>query len=119
MVACTTCLTQNKRSAVFCRKCGSPIGAKATLDPLQTIQAEGFLLRTAIKGRPKLIVFLGIWILCLPVLVVGVGGAIYLILNTRGISNFLFFWALIGLSYFAFVALYRITKNYLKTRRKA
>ena len=109
---CLSCLAQNRRSEAFCHECGAPVGTTATLDPLRTIQAEGFLLRKALEGRPKLIVLLGVWILHLPVLVVGVGFAIYFLLNQRGFTGFLFFWAMVGLSLFAFVILYRITKNY-------
>ena len=90
----------------------------ATLDPHQAIKAEAFLFRKALEGRPRLIVLLGVWILHLPVLMFSVGFAIYLLLNGRGFSNFIFFWALVGLSYIAFVILYRITQNYLTIRKK-
>ena len=88
------------------------------LDPIQTIQTEGFLLRKALSGRPRLIVVLGIWILHLPVLVVGIGVTIHLLLNLRGASDFVFILVMSGLSYYAFVVLYRITKNYLTIGKK-
>ena len=112
-ITCISCLAENRRFEAFCHKCGAPVGTTATLAPLQTIQTEGLLLRKALEGRPKLIVLLGVWILHLPVLVCGVGFAIYFILNQRGFVGFLFFWAMVGLSFFASVVLYRITKNYL------
>lgn len=117
-ITCVSCLAQNEQFTAFCRQCGAPISATATVDPLQTIQAEGFLLRKALEGRPKPIVFLGIWILYLPVLGAGVGIAIYMILNGRGWANFIFFWAGMGLASFAFVVLYRATKNYLTMRKR-
>lgn len=117
-ITCHACLTRNSRAAAFCRKCGTPIGAVATIDPLQSIQAEGFLLRKATEGRPKPIILLGIWILHLPVLVGCIGVAIYLILNQRGWGNFVFFWGAVGVAYLAFMILYRTTKNYLKIPEK-
>jgi hypothetical protein len=112
-ITCPSCQTINEQSAIFCRKCGAPIGAGATLDPIQTIQAEGHLLRRATEGRPRPIVLLGMWIIFLPVLAFGVYFAIYLILNRSGFSDFFFFWGAIGLAYIGFKILYRTTKNYL------
>lgn len=112
-VACLSCLTENHSAESFCRKCGAPIGATATLDPLKAIQAQGHLFRTALKGRPGFIVLLGIWIMFLPTLVVSVSVAVYLISNHSRPSDFVFFWAMAGFSYVSFVILYRITRNYL------
>lgn len=58
-------------------------------------------------------VLVGVWILHLPVLVLGVCVAIFIIVSQRGIVGFFFFWAMIALSTFAAIILYRITKNYL------
>jgi hypothetical protein len=116
-VTCVSCLAQNAQSAPFCQQCGAPIGAMATVDPVQTIQTEGFLLRKALEGRPKPIVFLGLWILYLPMLLAGAGIAIYMIVNGRGLAAFVFFWAGMGLASFGFFVLYRATRNYL-TKRK-
>ena len=112
-INCSSCMALNRVSEAFCEECGAPIGATATLVPTQVIRAEGFMLRKALEGRPRFIVLLGVWILHLPVLVVGLGAAIYIIINWRGLSAFVFFWTLIGLSLIAFIILYRITKNYL------
>lgn len=112
-ITCVSCMTPNRVTDARCRKCGYPIGSTVNLDPMQTIQTEGLLLRKALEGRPKLIVLLGVWILFLPVLLVGAGGALYFVLNPRALSDLIFFGALLGLSYIAFIILYRITKNYL------
>lgn len=88
------------------------------LDPVQAIQTEGFLFRKALESRPKLIVLLGIWILHLPVLVVGIGVAVYLLLHLQRPSDFVFIFAMSGLAYYAFVVLYRITKNYFTMSKK-
>lgn len=116
-ITCVSCMTPNRPTDALCRKCGYPISSTAHLDPLQTIQTEGLLLRKALEGRPKLIVLLGVWILFLPVLVVGAGSAIYFVLNPRGYSDLIFFGAMLGLSYAAFIILYRITRNYFTIRK--
>lgn len=115
-VTCLSCLAQNTESAPFCSQCGAPIGPVATVDPIQTIQTEGFLLRKALEGRPKPIVFLAIWILHLPMLLAGAGIAIHMIVNGHGLAAFVFFWAGIGLASFGFIVLYRVTRNYLTKR---
>ena len=117
-VTCVSCLTQNAPFTPFCHQCGAPISAIATVDPVQTIQTDGFLLRKALTGRPKPIVFLGIWILHLPVLLVGAGIALRMIVNGHGLADFLFFWAGMGLACFGFVVLYRATRNYLAQRQR-
>ena len=116
LVACISCLAENRRFEAFCHKCGAPIGTTATLSPVQTIQTEGFLLRKALERRPKFIVLLGVWLLHLPLLVLSVGIAIYIILNQRGITAFLFFWVMVGFSIFALIVLYKVTKNYQHSR---
>jgi hypothetical protein len=85
----------------------------STLDPVNTIRTEGFLLNKALQRRPSLIVLIGIWLTHFPMLVASVGVAIYMILYMHGMAGFLFFWVLIGLSCLAFVILYRVTRNYL------
>jgi len=112
-IACLSCLAENNPAASFCRECGSPIGATATLDPMKAIQAQGHLFRTALKGRPRFIVVLGMWIMFLPILVVSATVAVFLISNRSRRSDFVFFWAMAGLSYVSFVVLYRVTRNYL------
>lgn len=117
-LTCPSCLTPYLGSESFCSRCGAPIGPMTNLDPIKAIQTEGFLFRKALEGRPKPIVLLGVWILHLPVLVIGVATAVYMWLNLRSLSELVFVFALAGLSYYAFVVLYRITKNYLTANRK-
>ena len=117
-ITCPSCQALNNRRAEFCHKCGAPLGPVATLDPMQTIQAEGFLLRKATEGRPSRIVLIGIWIVFLPCLVGTVYSAIRLLFGERGSFGFFFFWGSIGLSIIAFMILYRVTKNYLTIPKK-
>jgi hypothetical protein len=71
------------------------------------------MLQKALEGRPKFIVLLGIWILHLPVLVAGVAVVIDLMINVKEGADIVFMAIFTGLSYFAFIVLYRITRNYL------
>ena len=116
-ILCVSCLTENRQGEAFCRKCGAPVGAMTNLNPVQTIQTDGFLLRKALEGRPKPVVFLGVWILHLPVLVVGVGMVIYLLINFSELADLVFILAMAGLSCFAFIVLYRITRNYFTANK--
>jgi hypothetical protein len=117
-VTCPSCMAPNRASESVCHECGNPLGTWTNLDPVQAIQTEGFLLHKSLKGRPKLIVLLGVWILHLPVLVVGIGAAIYMLFNLHGASELVFVLALGTLAYYAFIVLYRTTKNYLTVGRK-
>lgn len=111
-ITCPSCQTVNPEFEPFCRKCGAPIGATATLDPLNVIRAEGHLFRRALEGRPKLVVLLGVWILFGPLLVVTTFSAFNLVLNRSSRADFVFFWFAVGLAYLSAVVLYRVTKNY-------
>ena len=115
---CPSCQAESNSTDVFCHQCGAPIGTTATLDPLNQIHAQGHLLRTALKGRPRFIVLLGMWIMFLPLLVVAGSVAVYLITNHNRRSDFGFFWGAAGLTYVCLVILYRITKNYLTIPNK-
>jgi len=117
-ITCTFCLTQNKRFATFCEECGAPVGATSTIDPLQTIQAESFVIHKALQKRPSLIVLLGIWLTHFPGLVASIGVAIYMILYGYGLTGFLFFWVMIACCFYAVVVLYRVTRNYITIPKK-
>lgn len=116
-VICPACQTPNGRFESFCSNCGSPIGPTATLDPMSTIQTEGFLLRKALDRPLTPIVLIGIWVLFMPAGVMSAYLAVYYILTQRGLANFVFFWAFVLLTYIASVVLYRVTKNYIARRR--
>jgi len=83
------------------------------LDPVNIIRAEGDMLQKALEGRPKFIVVLGIWILHLPVLLLGVATVIYTLINVKDSFDLTVIAIFTGLSYFAFIVLYRITRNYV------
>jgi hypothetical protein len=112
-IICPSCVTANPLSASFCDSCGAPVGT-ATLDPIQSISAQGFLFRKALEGRPKPIVVAGIWLMFFPLLLGSIFAAARFIVNRTGLADFVFFWVFVGFGYVAFVILYRVTRNYLK-----
>ncbi len=113
IIACLSCLAPNNWSIDFCENCGSPIGMTSTLDPLKTIQAEGFLLRKATSERPKFIVLLGIWLLFLPWLGGTSAIAINMMVKGKGVADFIFFLISIALALVAVRVLFLVTHNYL------
>ena len=113
LTVCASCLAQNYESASHCQNCGYQLDSTSTLDPLKTIQAEGFMLRKATEGKPKFIVVLGIWIMFLPFLAAGIALAISQIFDGSGFAGFVFFWLGVGLAYVGFIMLYRTTLNYM------
>jgi len=117
-IICPSCLTTNASFASFCDSCGAPIGTTATLDPIQSIDTQGFLFRKALEGRPKPIVLAGLWLMFFPALLASLYAATQVILNRTGLADFIFFWAFVGVAYVAFVVLYRVTRNYLTARRE-
>jgi hypothetical protein len=79
--------------------------------------AQGFMLGKAVDGPPRTIVLIGAWIMFLPSLIVSVGVDIYLIVNFRGLGNFVFFWLGVGLTFISGMILYRVTKTFISRRR--
>jgi hypothetical protein len=112
-IICPSCQAVNRRFEAFCRQCGAPIGATATLDPLNVIRAETQLYDKVLESRPKLIVVIGVWLLFFPILLVCLPGAIFLLIEHSSAIGFVAFWFGIILSVVAVVMLYRTTKNYL------
>ena len=112
-INCSSCTATNSEVDEFCHECGYPLSETATLGPPGIIQAQGFLFRKALSGRPKKVTLIGMWICFLPWVIVGVPAAIFLIVNGRGFEGFIFFWTLIALVCVAITILYRITRNYL------
>jgi len=115
-LTCPACQARNDRFAIFCHKCGAPIGTTATLDPIASIHTQGFLIRKALDRRPKPIVLIGTWILFLPAFLVGAGFATFAIIYRRGFGDFVFFWIAVGLMCLSFAFLYRVTRNFLSPR---
>ena len=111
-VVCPHCVQANAPSMAFCVYCGAPLGMVSTIDPIQSIYAEGFAYRSAVDGPPKLILLIGMWLLFLPM-----AGTSLVLLFTMGgpgpgiITPFLFL-ASVGV-------LFRMTRNYIVKSRAA
>ncbi|NQT86046.1 zinc ribbon domain-containing protein [bacterium] len=60
---CPNCMTENEEHVDFCKECGRPLSAMATVDPLRRAWSLGFFCRTAAKGPPSPIVLWGAWLL--------------------------------------------------------
>jgi hypothetical protein len=63
---CLQCLHPNDPEAHFCEKCGAPCDSYAATAPFEQIFAQGHAFRNATNGRPRPIVVIGIWLICLP-----------------------------------------------------
>jgi hypothetical protein len=138
---CPSCVFPNVPDVQWCKRCGAPLNFISTIGPLEHLYAEGFAYRRAVRGRPKFVVVLGIWLLFLP----GLLGCISVFCGTVGngaLDGLAIFWPsrvvtisaragsnfsgghsgfmdvlLVLLSVFwgavCAVMLYRVTKNYL------
>lgn len=113
-VVCPKCLLSNSASAAFCADCGAPIGMVATVDPIQSIHAEGFGYRAAIEGPPSRVILTGMWLVFGSMALMGpsalVGGAGMPVIQVI-IFNL---WSACSI-----VILYRTTRNYIVKSRLA
>jgi len=64
---CPTCHALNPTFARRCESCGAPLDSSILLGPMGQIEAQGIAFAEATRGRPRLIVVAGIWMICLPV----------------------------------------------------
>lgn len=120
-ILCSSCGEPLSMADTYCPNCSAPTISAFNLDPMNVIESEGRLLSRAAEGRQKPIVLIGIWILFLPVFLVGVFFAINILSEggESGLGNFVFFWGAIGLAAVGFIVLYRVTKNYFQWSTQA
>jgi hypothetical protein len=105
---CPFCLFPNLPEREWCKNCGSPFNT-SVMGPFESALAEGFMWRGAVRGRPKPIVVLAVWMLCLPT-ALGSIGAVWMGIASGGLV------LTAGGSLYAVVAvvlLYQVTKNFL------
>src|SRR5687768_156092 len=116
LVVCMSCMTPNDNSDKVCQNCRASLSENSSLDPMQTIQNEGALLRKAVSARPKLIVLLGTWILFVPWIITTIFIEIQILANWDGLPSMVFF--LIGVVLFlaAVIIIYKVTRNYQASR---
>jgi len=116
---CPGCMAENDPAADFCVKCGQPLSAIATTDPFRQTLSEGYWYRTAASGRVRPIVFWGTWALFLPTMIAIVPMVWSSLFGPdREVSHRVLLLALSGgIALPISVLLYRMTGNYLATRR--
>lgn len=120
---CPTCLAVIEPGQHFCRHCASPLTPIASTDPIGSIYAQGDLYRKAVAHPRKLIVLLGVWLICGPAALGGIGAFVWFVADalrqrrpfpdaSHPSSNVFFasFMLVFGLL-FATI-LFRVTRNY-------
>ena len=60
---CPHCLQPLEPRDHFCPKCCGPVSAYASIDPLGQVYSAGRAYRRAMSGKPRLAVFVGIWLI--------------------------------------------------------
>lgn len=63
---CPHCLAEISPRDHFCPKCNGPISSHALIDPLGSIYATAHGYSNAMRGRPRWIVLIGVWLLLGP-----------------------------------------------------
>lgn len=108
-ITCPGCAEPNPRDADFCTACGRPLSATSTLDPLKTIQSEGFMFRQATGGRPSRLILAGTWLLVVP-------GVLIAALEWRQVADSSAKLLLVVATVLGGLLLFQSTRNYLKHR---
>ena len=108
---CISCLAPNLPDAHFCVSCGAPLDSYSATAPFERILAQGYGFRSAVTGRPRLVVVVGMWILFFP-------GVLTFILRL----GFVLFCrpplsledlVIVLYAFAGVVLIFRVTKNYL------
>ena len=107
-VVCIHCGMPTSSKSEFCEHCQAPQGPYATLDPLQTIQSQGFVFRQAAGFTAGLVSVIVVWLLFLGALVV----PILRVVERPRLASELWIpvlcWVILG------YMTYRITRSYVK-----
>lgn len=113
---CPSCAAFIGINEVFCPLCRAPISLLSNTDPLQRIQAEGYLYGKVVDARPKPVILIGVWVLCLPwaLLAVGFGLSFLVEAEGTGFGGFIFFWLWIAFAAIPSVILFKVTRNYFR-----
>jgi len=105
---CPFCLFPNLPEREWCKNCGAPFNT-SVMGPFEYALAEGFMWRGAVRGRPKPIVVVAVWLLCLPA-ALGSVGILWWGVTTAG--SIIKAGALLNGVLFIII-LYKVTKNFL------
>jgi len=108
--SCPNCFAINNDLAENCRQCNSNLGSN--LSPLGIIRSEAELLGKAATHKPKPIVLFVVWLIFLPVTVIGLGLAFNQAIYDRGSNAFLAFWFGVFSAMTGIYFLFTVTRNY-------
>jgi len=78
---CPHCLAAIDTLDHFCPRCGGPVSAHASIDPLGQVYSAGHLYRRATSSPPKFITVLGMWLIFGPQIPLLLFAAISLFVN--------------------------------------
>ena len=118
-VLCVACMRENSAQNVRCQFCNAPLGLTVNPDPVQQLPTEGDIYSKAVESKPNLIVLIGTWLIFFVPMVFGFGAAVSMITKGGGgSSSFLFFWFLVAVGCFSSIMLYKVTRNYLKAKKR-
>lgn len=114
---CLACFAPNDVEAEFCEVCGVRFGDSDVLQPLNVARAEGRVYQDLALGekgakRPKFAILLGVWVMFLPLSIIGVAIVIEQILDLNGLVSFVFICIGSAATYFSILMLARVTKRY-------
>jgi hypothetical protein len=105
---CPFCLFPNLPDREWCKNCGTPFNT-SVMGPFESALARGFMYRGIVRGRPKPIVLVTVWISCAPIALLG------LIAIMGGIVSGLLPLISVGILCFAIPGsiLFQVTRNFL------
>ncbi len=118
---CPNCMAPCPPFTEFCKKCTTPVGNHATIDPFKQIFSIGWMLRRVVSGRLPLIAIVGLWLILTPVMFANAIGLTQWIRHALWDSGFGgFLSALVGvlITGLHFVILYLSTSNFIRHRRR-
>jgi hypothetical protein len=113
LIKCASCQTLNEPFVVFCVACGAPIQRAATPEATPKTLVEDQPLPKKLMRRPRLVVVIGLWMLCFPSMILSAFMMVDIIANYRTSSNIVFFWLTVGTFLLTVFILFRVTRNYL------
>ena len=108
IIACPSCLAENKSTVNFCVECGRPLGNFVNYDPINSIRSEGWAFRLA-SSKPNAIILIGMWLLCIPTIITT------LVMVKTGAYGMLIGFPLAGIYG---LLLIKVTRNYFRKETK-
>jgi len=112
---CPFCLFPNLPEREWCKNCGAPFNT-SVMGPFECALAEGSMWRGVVRGRPKPIVLVIIWIWFFPAFLLGVTAILFgLIAMLAGLFSgvLLVFGAGLFYSLLSGSMLFQVTRNFL------